>query len=122
MNLDKQHDYGAELEINYATKRLQLNASYAYINGKLTDKSSRKDSSYYNLVRRPKNAVKLFAGYNITPAFFVSTSIQFTGKRTDNYFDPVTFIHQKLNWKIIHYGMHMLNTTSLKTKSVCLLM
>ena len=90
-NLDKQHDYGAELEINYATKKLQLSASYAYINGRLTDKSSGKDSSYYNLIRRPKNVVKLFAGYNITSALYVSTSIQFTGKRTDNYFDPATF-------------------------------
>ena len=101
INLDKQHDYGAELELNYNTKKLQLNASYAYISGKLTDKSSGKDSSYYNLVRRPKNAVKLFAGYNITPALYINTSIQFTGKRTDNYFDPVTFISSEVELK--HY-------------------
>lgn len=97
INLDKQHDYGAELDLNYSTKKWQLNASYAYITGKLTDKSSAKDSSYYNLIRRPKNAVKLFAGYNITHVFFVSTSIQFTGKRTDNYFNPVTFASSQVD-------------------------
>ncbi len=90
-NLNKQHDYGMQAAINYADKKLQLSASYAYITGKITDASSGKDTSYYNLVRRPKNAVKIFAGYNITPALYVSTTIQFTGKRTDNYFNPTTY-------------------------------
>lgn len=96
-NVNKQHDYGSEFEINYANKKLQLNASYAYINGKLTDKSLGKDSAYYNLIRRPKNAVKLFAGYNITSSFYISTSVQFTGKRTDTYFDPATFESSEVN-------------------------
>ena len=96
-NVNKQHDYGAEAEINYADKKFQLNASYAYINGKLTDKSSGKDSAYYNLIRRPKNAVKLFAGYNIISALYISTSVQFTGKRTDTYFDPATFESSEVN-------------------------
>ena len=96
-NLDKQHDYGAEAQINYTNKRLQLNASYAYVDGKITDKSSGKDSSYYNLIRRPKNAVKLFAGYNITPALYVSTSLQITGKRTDTYFNPTTYASSQVD-------------------------
>lgn len=96
-NLNKQHDYGAEAEISYNDKKLQLNASYAYVNGKLTDASYGKDTSFYNLIRRPKNAVKLFAGYNITPAFYISTSIQFTGKRTDTYYDPLTFEQSTVN-------------------------
>ena len=96
-NMDKQHDYGAEAEISYNIKKLQLNASYAYIDGKITDKSTGKDSSYYNLIRRPKNAVKIFAGYNITPSLFISTSIQLTGKRTDTYFDPSTFASSQVD-------------------------
>lgn len=91
-NLNKQHDYGVQTEVNYTNNKLRLGASYAYISGKLTDKISGKDTSYYNLVRRPKHAVKLFGGYNITPSLYVSTTVQFTGKRTDNYFDPNTFL------------------------------
>jgi vitamin B12 transporter len=64
-----------------------VKASYTYIDGKLTDKSLGKDSSYYNLLRRPKNAIKLFAGYHITPELYVSTSLQVTGERTDVYYD-----------------------------------
>ncbi len=96
-NVNKQHDYGIEAEINYTDKKLQLNVAYAYINGKLTDKSSGKDSAYYNLIRRPKNAIKIYAGYNITSALYISTSVQFTGKRTDTYFDPATFESSEVN-------------------------
>ena len=96
-NLDKQHDYGAEAEISYNIKRLQLNASYAYVDGKITDKSTGKDSTYYNLIRRPKNAVKISAGYNITPSLFISTSLQVTGKRTDTYFDPATYASSQVD-------------------------
>jgi vitamin B12 transporter len=96
-NLNKQHDHGVQAEVHYADKKLQLSASYAYITGQLTDKTSGKDTSYYNLIRRPKNAVKLFAGYSITPALFVSTTIQFTGKRTDTYFDPATFVQSQVD-------------------------
>ena len=42
-------------------------------------------------MRRPKNAVNLFAGYHITNHFLISSTLLFNGKRTDNYFDPVTF-------------------------------
>ena len=96
-NLNKQHDYGVQTEVNYTNNKLRLGVSYAYIDGKLTDKISGKDTSYYNLVRRPKHAVKLFGGYNITPSLYVSTTVQFTGKRTDNYFDPNTFISSRVD-------------------------
>jgi vitamin B12 transporter len=96
-NLNKQHDYGAEAEISYTNKKLQFNISYAYIDGRLTNKSSGKDSSYYNLIRRPKNAVKLFAGYNITSSLYINTSIQLTGKRTDIYTNPSTYLSSQVD-------------------------
>ncbi len=96
-NLNKQHDYGVQAEINYTDKKLQLSASYAYITGKLTDRTSGKDTSYYNLLRRPKNSAKLFGGYNITSSLYVSTTVQFTGERTDNYLDPVTYNSSQVN-------------------------
>ncbi|MFT4154781.1 TonB-dependent receptor plug domain-containing protein [Parafilimonas sp.] len=96
-NLNKQHDHGVQAEVNYNNKHLQLSASYAYITGKLTDKSSGSDTSYYNLVRRPKHAIKLSGGYNITPALYVSTSIQVTGRRTDSYYDPNTYISSQVS-------------------------
>lgn len=91
-NRDKQHDFGAEIELNYSPiEQINIKASYTYIDGKITQALAGKDTSYYNLVRRPKNTVNLYVGYQITKQLFISASAQFIGKRTDNYFDPNTF-------------------------------
>jgi vitamin B12 transporter len=97
-NRDRQHDYGAEVELNYNYKKIAFRTSYAYINGELTEKTG-KDTSFYNLLRRPKNAVNIFASYQVTKHFFISSSLQFAGKRTDNYFDPVTYEQSEVSLK-----------------------
>jgi len=92
-NRDKQHDYGGELEAGYSfNERLSFKINYTYVDGKITQKISGKDTSYYNLIRRPKNNTHLFVNYQPCKNFFVSTSLQVTGKRTDTYYDPTTFL------------------------------
>lgn len=99
-NRDKQHDFGAEIELGYSPiEQLNIKASYAYIDGKITQALARKDTSYYNLVRRPKNTVNLYVGYQITKQLFISASTQFIGKRTDNYFDPNTYVQSEVELK-----------------------
>ena len=99
-NRDKQHDYGAELEAGYSFNRqLSLKINYAYVDGRITQKIAAKDTSYYNLVRRPKNNAHLFINYRVNENFFISTSLQFTGKRTDTYYDPTTFLASEVNLK-----------------------
>ena len=92
-NRDKQHDYGAELEARYSfNERLSIKINYAYVDGKITQKISSKDTSYYNLIRRPKNNAHLFLNYQASKNFFISSSLQITGKRTDTYYDPISFL------------------------------
>ena len=92
-NRDKQHDYGAELEAGYSfNERLSIKINYAYVDGKITQKISSKDTSYYNLIRRPKNNAHLFLNYQASKNFFISSSLQITGKRTDTYYDPISFL------------------------------
>jgi len=99
-NRDKQHDYGAELEVSYAIcKQLNIKLNYAYVDGKITQKMAGKDTAFYNLIRRPKHNVHLFAGYQINKNLFISSSLQITGKRIDNYFNPVTFIPSQVDLK-----------------------
>lgn len=99
-NRDKQHDFGAEIELNYSpVQQLNLKASYAYIDGKITQQLAGKDTSFYNLLRRPKHTVNLYAGYQITKQLFISASAQFIGKRTDSYFDPNTFTASEVELK-----------------------
>jgi vitamin B12 transporter len=93
INRDQQHDHGIEGEVRYSpVKGLNLKASYTYVDGKVTQKLSGKDTTFNNLIRVPKNNFQFYAGYQVTKAFFINTSLQVTGKRQDQYFDPVTYV------------------------------
>lgn len=99
-NRDKQHDYGVEFEMSYAvSKQVNLKATYAYIDGNITQRLGGKDTTYYNLIRRPKHSIHFFAGYQVTKIFFISTSLQFTGNRTDTYYDSNTFLPMQVQLK-----------------------
>jgi len=93
INRDQQHDHGIEGEVRYSpVKGLMLKAAYTYIDGKVTQKLSGKDTTFNNLIRVPKNNFQFYAGYQVTKAFFINTSLQVTGKRQDQYFDPLTYV------------------------------
>jgi len=97
-NRDKQHDFGAELEIGYTVNnQITIKANYAYTDGRITQTITGKDTTFYNLVRRPKHNIHLFAGYHATKNLFVSSSLQITGKRIDNYFLTFTPSQVELN-------------------------
>lgn len=97
VNRDEQKDHGVELEIQYsAGNRWNLKASYAYVDGELTQKLGSKDTTFHNLVRRPRHTVDLFAGYQATPGLFVSTSVQYFGKRSDIFYNPNNFYTPEL--------------------------
>jgi vitamin B12 transporter len=99
-NRDKQHDYGAELEASYAVcKNISIKINYAYVDGSITQKLASKDTTYYNLIRRPKHDTHLFVSYQATKNLFVSSSLQITGERTDTYFDPVSFLSSEVSLK-----------------------
>jgi vitamin B12 transporter len=99
-NRDKQHDYGAELEAGYSiNQQLSFKINYAYVDGKITQKIAAKDTSYYNLIRRPKHNAHLFVNYQASKNFFISSSLQITGKRTDTYYDPITFLPSEVELK-----------------------
>ena len=94
VNLDKQDDHGIEVEptINI-TKDLQLKLYYTYIDGEVTTTSaaSLKDTTYDNLIRRPKHSFGASIGYQVTKNFYVSTNFYSYSKRNDLYFDPITY-------------------------------
>ncbi|ULQ52446.1 TonB-dependent receptor plug domain-containing protein [Flavihumibacter fluvii] len=92
MNADQQHDKGVETEIRYAaTEKLQLTANYTFLDGAITTTNNGKDSSYFNLYRRPKHNVNLGAGYQATSKLYIGAGFRWVGKRQDIYFNPDTF-------------------------------
>lgn len=101
INRDKQNDYGVEAEANYQwNNKWNFRASYTFVDGETTQKTfAGKDTSFHNLIRRPKHTVNVFAGYQITKNFFVSTSLQSFSKRKDLYTNPNTFTSSPVRLK-----------------------
>jgi vitamin B12 transporter len=93
VNMNKQNDKGVELEAELAvTDKVKLKAFYAYVEGDLTTKlSPERDTTYTNLIRRPKHSVGINIGYAITSNLFVSANLKTFGKRNDLFFNSTTF-------------------------------
>lgn len=92
INQDKQKDHGLEAEATFTPgKNITLRAFYTYVTGEVTTISNGKDTTYFNLIRRPKSAGGIFAGSHITKQLYLSSNLSFTGKRKDAYFDNNTF-------------------------------
>ncbi|HEY5772238.1 MAG TPA: TonB-dependent receptor [Chitinophagaceae bacterium] len=92
INQDKQKDHGAELELSFKpTKNISLKAFYSFVDGKITTVQNGKDTTYFNLIRRPKNSIGINAGVTVTEKLFVSSNLSWFDKRKDAYFDATTF-------------------------------
>jgi len=92
INQDKQKDHGAELELSFKpAKNISLKAFYSFVDGKVTTVQNGKDTTYFNLIRRPKNSIGVNAGVRVTQKLFVSSNLSWFDKRKDAYFDATTF-------------------------------
>lgn len=98
INRDKQKDKGIEIEPSiFIGEVFQVKVNYTFTEGKITTFEAGKDTSYNNLTRRPKHALNIFTGYQVTPELYLSASLQTLSKRTDNYFDPINFSSSTIN-------------------------
>ena len=92
INQDKQKDHGVELELTCKpTKNISLKAFYSFVDGEITTVQNGKDTTYFNLIRRPKNSAGLNAGMKVKERLFVSSNLSWFDKRKDAYFDAATF-------------------------------
>ena len=57
----------------------------------ITTVQNGKDTTYFNLIRRPKHSVGVNAGVRVTEKLFVSSNLSWFDKRKDAYFDATTF-------------------------------
>ena len=92
INQDKQNDYGFELEASYTfAKKFLLKAFYTYTDGEITTVKNGKDTSFNNLLRRPKSGFGFNLSGKINKRLYVSSNLLAIGKRKDAYFDNTTF-------------------------------
>lgn len=91
-NADKQQDNGFELEASFhPAEKWSITANYAFVNGKIETITDGKDTSFYNLYRRPKNAVNTTIGFQASKKLYTSIGFRWVDKRQDVYFNPGTF-------------------------------
>ncbi len=88
-NGDKQNDYGIESEasVNF-TKSFGIAINYTYVNGKISTKNfTGKDTSFFNLYKRPKNTFNLSMNYQATKNVFLSTALKVASKAFEGQYE-----------------------------------
>ncbi len=93
INQDKQKDYGVEFEASFnLSKNTILKTYYTAVDGNInTKKANGKDTSYNNLLRRPKNSLGINLSTKIGKNISVTTNLNWFGPRSDAYFNSSTF-------------------------------
>ncbi|MBT1706090.1 TonB-dependent receptor plug domain-containing protein [Chryseosolibacter indicus] len=98
LNLDQQDDYGFEVEpVVQINENLNIGAFYSYVTGELTTPlATGGDTTYNNLIRRPKHSFGINATYAITKQLTVSMNFKTFGKRDDLFFNMNTFTQERV--------------------------
>ncbi len=92
-NLNEQNDKGFEIEPTVKLDNgLTIKAYYAFVDGDVTTKTfADKDTTYFNLLKRPKHSVGINVGYLFSKAFYVSVNYKTYSNRKDNFYDAANF-------------------------------
>ena len=81
VNADKQKDKGLELEATVKFDKVNIAASYTNLDGFIETKKGAKDTAFFNLYRRPRQAVNLNVGFDICKNWNMNIGIQSVSKR-----------------------------------------
>jgi vitamin B12 transporter len=91
INRDRQKDHGIEIDGKMDAGIFNIKAFYSYVDGRIETKTGTKDTSYFNLYRRPKHAAALTIGAQITRSLFASLQSNYFSKSKDVYFNQASF-------------------------------
>ncbi len=85
-NADKQKDKGLELEASIDFGKVTLNANYVNLDGKIETRSGAKDTSFFNLYRRPRQTINLNVGIELCKNWNMNIAIQSVSKRYEGVY------------------------------------
>jgi vitamin B12 transporter len=93
INADKQNDYGIETEATVRfSKEFSASLNYTYVDGKIaTTNANGKDTSYFNLYKRPKSVLNIFLNYQATKDLFVSATVKTVSKAFEPQYNGPDF-------------------------------
>jgi len=110
INADKQNDYGVETEatINFS-KQFSASLNYTYVDGRIaTTAANGKDTSYFNLYKRPKNVLNIFFNLQATKDLFLSATFKAVSKAFEPQYNGPSY---ELNgyYTLGFYGQYNFN-------------
>lgn len=91
LNIDQQKDHGFELNARYNYEKWNVQANYTYLNGKIFT----ADSSYFNLYRRPKNAIHASVGYQFSKKLYSQIQMNSIGDRWEYRYGTTPVLLEK---------------------------
>lgn len=89
-NQDRQDDHGIEAVLSWRfSPKLEVGANYAFVDGRVTTKNAaEQDTSYFNLIRRPRHRLGLSVDFHPLPRLNLMIQGQYQGERVDYFFNP----------------------------------
>ncbi len=89
-NQDRQDDQGVELAVDWRlSPKLDIHVDYAFVDGRVTTKNAaEQDTSYFNLIRRPRHRGGLAINYRPGARLVLGLRGQYNGERIDYFFNP----------------------------------
>jgi vitamin B12 transporter len=91
MNRDRQKDHGVEIDGKMDAGSIHVKVFYSYVDGKVLTKNGTKDTSFFNLYRRPNHSAALHVGWQATRKLYTSLQMNYNGKSSDLYFNMSSF-------------------------------
>lgn len=86
INGDKQKDKGLELEASVDFGKADITANYVNLDGSVKTKIASKDTSFFNLYRRPRQAINLNVGIDVCKGLNVNLGVQSISKRYESVY------------------------------------
>ena len=86
INGDKQKDKGLELEASVDFGKADITANYVNLDGSIKTKIASKDTSFFNLYRRPRQAINLNVGIDVCKGLNVNLGVQSISKRYESVY------------------------------------
>jgi vitamin B12 transporter len=85
INADQQKDFGVETEVAIEFyPGLSVSSNYSYVDGRISTRNYYgKDTSYFNLYKRPKNVFNISLNFQVTKDLFLSTSLKTVSKAVE---------------------------------------
>jgi vitamin B12 transporter len=92
VNLSRQRDQGLELDGAFYAGKWQFSANYTFLTGKTTTQQANgRDTTYQNLLRRPRRAANATVGFAASRKLTLSASVRSVSSRPDAFFNDETF-------------------------------